>query len=122
MKRLIALILALVFIVGCSGDPEIKTLDLMNGSGTESIGKVTQVIVPESDVTDEYINQWYNKIKDKGTNYDLIIYKESINGNSARGVYRMVDSLIYKGVGLEKTSDGTYMVDDMDNAKEIRIK
>lgn len=126
MKKLgLLLALTLVFAIAlsaCSSDGSgIEKVNLMNGSNTESIGFMTQVIVPEKDVTDEYINNWYKEIKDQGSNYDIIIFKESINGDKAKGDYHAGGGVVYKNVEFEKSSDGSYMVSNMDNATDYTV-
>lgn len=126
MKKLVLfLALTLLFafsLSACSsGDSGINEVNVMNGSNTESIGSMTQAIVPEKDVTDEYINNWYKQIKDKGSNYDIIVFEESINGDKAKGVYHMGGGVIYKNVEFEKSSDGSYVVSNMDNAIDYTV-
>lgn len=124
-KSLMFILLTLCFsilLITCSNDSSgIEKVNLMNGSNTESIGYMTQVIVPEKDVNDEYINNWYKEIKDKGSNYDIIVYKESINGDKAKGCYHMGEGVVYKNVEFEKSSDGSYVVSNMDNAIDFTV-
>lgn len=124
-KSLLFLALTLclaIALTACSSESsEVEKVNLMNGSNTESIGSMTQVIVPEKDVTDEYINNWYKEIKDKGSNYDIIVYKESINGDKAKGCYHMGEGVVYKNVEFEKSSDGSYVVSNMDNAIDFTV-
>ena len=124
-KSLMFILLTLclsILLITCSNDSSgIEKVNLMNGSNTESIGYMTQVIVPEKDVNDEYINNWYKEIKDKGSNYDIIVYEESINGDKAKGCYRMSEGVVYKNVEFEKSSDGSYVVSNMDNAIDFTV-
>ncbi len=124
-KSLMFILLTLCFsilLITCSNDSSgIEKVNLMNGSNTESIGYMTQVIVPEKDVNDEYINNWYKEIKDKDSNYDIIVFKESINGDKAKGCYHMGGGVVYKNVEFEKSSDGSYAVSNMDNAIDFTV-
>lgn len=121
IKKLTPLILALA-LTACGGSsikPETK--DIENGSGTEIIGTMTITREDEDKVTDEYIKQWYDIIKDKGSNYDVIIYNESNTNNQGKGIY-YDGSTIWKNVEFTLGSDLLFTVSDMDNAEEVPIQ
>ena len=75
----------------------------------------------EDKVTDEYINEWYETIKDKGSDYDVIIYNESNTNNQGKGIY-YDGSTIWKNVEFELGSDLVFTTSNMENAEEVPIQ
>lgn len=100
-------------------DLNIETYDMLNGFGTEKIGKSTVTRISQSEVTDEFLQNWYNGIKDLKTNYDIIVYQETLNSPEPRGVYHN-GGIIYKNVPLiPDTPAGTYRLGDVPDDTEM---
>ena len=102
-------------------EPEIQWAERMNGSNTEVIAKMTYIVVPEKDVTDEYIKEWYKKVQDLDSTYDIIIYEETKNDNPCKGVYAS-GKLVLKDTNLEKEDDGSYSTIETADEKTINIE
>lgn len=122
MKKILTAIALALTLTACGGNsikPETK--DIKNGSGTETIGTMTITREDEDKVTDEYINEWYETIKDKGSNYDVIIYNESNTNNQGKGIY-YDGSTIWKNVEFELGSDLVFTTSSMENAEEVPIQ
>lgn len=102
-------------------DPEIQWSERMNGSNTEVVAKMTYIIVPENDVTDEYIKEWYKKVKNLDSDYDIIIYEETKNDNLRKGVYALGD-MVLKDIELTKEDDGSYSYSGVEEGKQIKVK
>ena len=122
MKKILTAIALALTLTACGGNsikPETK--DIKNGSGTEAIGTMTITREDEDKVTDEYINEWYETIKDKGSNYDVIIYNESNTNNQGKGIY-YDGSTIWKNVEFELGSDLVFTTSSMENAEEVPIQ
>ncbi|WP_296113018.1 hypothetical protein [uncultured Anaerococcus sp.] len=102
-------------------DPEIQWAERMNGSNTEVIAKMTYIIVPEKEVTDDYIKEWYKKVQDLDSTYDIIIYEETKNDNPCKGVYAS-GKLVLKDTNLEKEDDGSYSTIETAGEKTINIE
>lgn len=100
-------------------DLDTETYDILNGFGTEKIGKTTVTRVSQAEATDEFLQNWYNEIKDLKTNYDIIIYQETLNSQEPRGVYHN-GGIIYKNVPLiPDTPAGTYSLGDISDDTEM---
>lgn len=122
MKKIIVALMLSLTLTACGGNnikPETK--DIKNGSGTETIGTMTITREDEDKVTDEYINEWYETIKDKGSNYDVIIYNESNTNNEGKGIY-YDGSTIWKNVEFELGPDLVFTTSSMENAEEVPIQ
>lgn len=122
MKKILTAIALALTLTACGGNsikPETK--DIKNGSGTETIGTMTITREDEDKVTDEYINEWYETIKDKGSNYDVIIYNESNTNNEGKGIY-YDGSTIWKNVEFELGPDLVFTTSSMENAEEVPIQ
>lgn len=96
----------------------IKVINLNNGSGTSSIGKMTLTIVPQIEATDEYLRNWFQDIKDIKSNYDVLIYQETINDPNPRGVYHN-NKIMYKDVPFIPEIGGSYSVGDIAEETEM---
>ena len=76
---------------------DIEIVDVMNGSGTESIGQMSYRVFHEAEATDEYLKEWANEVKPLGHNWDVLIYKETLNDENPKGAYYS-SNMIEKGV------------------------
>lgn len=100
-------------------DLNTETYDMLNGFGTEKIGKSSVTRISQSEVTDEFLQNWYNGIKELNTNYDIIVYQETLNSQEPRGVYHN-GGIIYKDVPLiPDTPAGTYSLGDISEDTEM---
>nr|DAL26950.1 MAG TPA_asm: Prokaryotic membrane lipoprotein lipid attachment site [Caudoviricetes sp.] len=102
-------------------DLPLEIYNLVNGSNTEILGQMSQLKMPKSEVTDEFIKEWYNKVKPLNNNYDLIIYEDTIDGDNATGVSIEGENLIYKNIGLVKDDEGIYMTGSLENIEELKL-
>ena len=121
MKKIITTLILILALTSCGGNsikPETK--DIKNGSGTETIGTMTVTREDEDKVTDEYIQEWYDAIKDKDSNYDVIIYNESDTNNQGKGVYND-GTTVWKGAEFVSGGDLVFTLDNLDNAQEVKI-
>ena len=121
MRKIITTLILILTLTSCGGNsikPETK--DIKNGSGTETIGTMTVTREDEDKVTDEYIQEWYDAIKDKDSNYDVIIYNESDTNNQGKGVY-YDGTKVWKGAEFVSGGDLVFTLDNLDNAQEIKI-
>lgn len=96
----------------------IKIVDVMNGSGTESIGQMSYKVVPEAEATDEYLEEWANEVKSLEHNWDVLIYEETLNDENPKGAYYS-SNMIEKGVFFTKDEDGSYSVSEKSEDFEI---
>lgn len=101
-------------------EPQIQWADRRNGSDTEAIAKMTYIIVPEKEVTEEYIKDWYKKVQALDSDYDVIIYEETKNDNPSKGVYAITD-MVLKDVDLIKENDGSYSYTGVEEGKTVDI-
>lgn len=102
---------------GTSND-NIEIVDVMNGSGTESIGQMSYKVVPEAEATDEYLKEWANEVKPLEHNWDVLIYEETLNDENPKGAYDS-SNIIEKGVFFTKDEDGSYSVSEKSEDFEI---
>ena len=102
-------------------DLPIEMYNLVNGSNTEVIGQMSQLKMPQSEVTDEFIKEWYKQVTPLKNNYDLIIYEDTINGDNAMGVSIASENLVYKNIGLTQDAEGIYMKGSLDNIEELKL-
>lgn len=122
MKKILLTLALALTLTACGGNAiKPETVDIKNGSGTETIGTMTVTREDEDKVTDEYIKEWYETIKDKGSNYDVIIYNESNTNNEGKGIY-YDGSTIWKNVDFELGSDLVFTTSSMENAEEVPIQ
>ena len=125
MKKLLTILMLALTLTACGGGeekgPEIQWAERMNGSNTEVIAKMTYIIVPEKDVTEDYIKEWYKQVKDLDSDYDVIIYEETKNDNPCKGVYTS-GGLVLKDTNLQKEDDGSYSTIETEGEKIIDIK
>lgn len=101
-------------------DPEIQWAERMNGSNTEVIAKMTYIIVPEKEVTEDYIKDWFKEVQELDSDYDIIIYEETKNENPSKGVYA-ISNMILKDIELTKEDDGSYSYSGGEDEKQIDI-
>ena len=101
-------------------DLPLEIYNVVRGDGTVA-GQMSVLTLPESEITDEYIKTWYNKIQGLDNNYDIIISKESINGDKAKGVFNL-SGLVTKNCEFTKDDDGVYMMTNDDNAEVVDVK
>lgn len=105
MKKFKSLILiTMLILTACkskeskeTSNDDIEIVDVMNGSGTESIGQMSYRVFPEAEATDEYLKEWANEVKPLGHNWDVLIYKETLNDENPKGPYYS-SNMIEKGV------------------------
>ena len=102
---------------GTSND-NIEIVDVMNGSGTESIGQMSYKVVPEAEATDKYLKEWANEVKPLEHNWDALIYEETLNDENPKGAYYS-SNIIEKGVFFTKDEDGSYSVSEKSEDFEI---
>lgn len=121
MKKILTAIVLALTLTACGGNSiKPETVDIKNGSGTETIGTMTITREDEDKVTDEYIKEWYNTIKDNESNYDVIIYNESNTNNQGKGIYYDGTS-IWKDAEFELGSDLIFTLSSLDQATEMNI-
>lgn len=101
-------------------DLPLEIYNVVTGDGSVA-GQMSVLTVPESEITDEYIKTWYNKIKGLDNNYDIIISEESIDGDKAKGVMNMA-GLVTKNCEFTKADDGVYMLSNDDNQEVVDVK
>ena len=101
-------------------DLPLEIYNVVTGDGSVA-GQMSVLTVPESEITDEYIKTWYNKIKGLDNNYDILISKESINGDKAKGVMSM-SGLVTKNCEFTKADDGVYMMTNDENGEIVDVK
>lgn len=101
-------------------DLPLEIYNVVTGDGSVS-GQMSVLTVPEAEITDEYIKTWYNKIQGLDNNYDIIISKESISGDKAKGVMNMA-GLVTKNCEFTKADDGVYMMTNDSNAEVVDVK
>ena len=94
----------------------IEIVDVVNGSGTESIGQMSYKLVPEA--TDKYLKEWANEVKPLEHNWDVLIYEETLNDENPKGAYYS-SNIIEKGVFFTKDEDGSYSVSEKSEDFEI---
>lgn len=114
MKKLLTIIALALTLTACGGSEnkiEPKTVSVTNGSGTEIIAHQSVIYVPEAEITEEYIQQWYEAIKNKDTNHDVIIAKEYKDYRQAPGIFHSGHN-ITKHQKLDLQDDGSYMMGD----------
>lgn len=96
----------------------IKTHDLISGGG-EKVGTMSVSIAQESQITDEYIKQWFEKVDKMDHSYDILISAESMEGDQAHGVWRMSGGMVFKNVYFEKDENGIYAVANSDDSEYV---
>ena len=96
----------------------VKTHDLISGGG-EKVGTMSVSIAQESQITDEYIKQWFEKVDKMDNNYDILISAESMDGDQAHGVWRMSGGMVFKNVYFEKDENGIYTVSNSDDSEYV---
>lgn len=101
-------------------DLPLEIYNVVTGDGSVA-GQMSVLTLPESEITDEYIKTWYNKIQGLDNNYDIIISQESIDGDKAKGVMNMA-GLVTKNCEFTKGDDGVYMMTNDDNAEVVDVK
>lgn len=101
-----------------TSNDDIEIVDVMNGSGTESIGQMSYRVFPEAEPTDEYLKEWANEVKPLGHNWDVLIYEETLNDENPKGAYDS-SNIIEKGVFFTKDEDGSYSVSEKSEDFEI---
>lgn len=101
-------------------DLPLEIYNVVTGDGSIA-GQMSLLTVPESEITDEYIKTWYNKIKGLDNNYDIIISEESIDGDKAKGVMNLA-GLVTKNCEFTKADDGVYMLTNDDNQEVVDVK
>ncbi len=101
-------------------DLPLEIYNVVTGDGSVA-GQMSVLIVPEAEITDDYIKTWYNKIKGLDNNYDIIISEESIDGDKAKGVMNMA-GLVTKNCEFTKADDGVYMLSNDDNQEVVDVK
>lgn len=94
----------------------IKTHDLISGGG-EKVGTMSVSISQESQITDEYIKQWFEKVDKMNNDYDVLLSAESMEDTQAHGVWRMGGGMVFKNVYFEKDENGVYAVSDSENSE-----
>ena len=111
MKKVLTVIALALTLTACGGSsPKIEPLKVAinNGSGTEIIGHQSVTYAPEEEVTEEYIKDWYDEIKDEDNDHDVIIYQEYKDHKIAKGIWAS-KSNIEKHDQLEVQEDGSFM-------------
>lgn len=96
----------------------IKNHDLISGGG-EKVGTMSVSIAQESQITDEYIKQWFEKVDKMDNSYDILISAESMEGDQAHGVWRMSGGMVFKNVYFEKDENGIYAVSNSDDSEYL---
>ena len=96
----------------------IKNHDLISGGG-EKVGTMSVSIAQESQITDEYIKQWSEKVDKMDNSYDILISTESMEGDQAHGVWRMSGGMVFKNVYFEKDENGIYAVSNSDDSEYV---
>lgn len=96
----------------------IKNHDLISGGG-EKVGTMSVSIAQESQITDEYIKQWFEKVDKMDNSYDILISTESMEGDQAHGVWRMSGGMVFKNVYFEKDENGIYAVSNSDDSEYV---
>ena len=98
----------------------LEIYNVVTGDGSVA-GQMSVLTVPEAEITNEYIKTWYNKVQGLDNNYDIIISKESISGDKAKGVMSMA-GLVTKNCEFTKADDGVYMLSNDDNQEVVDVK
>lgn len=98
----------------------IKNHDLISGGG-EKVGTMSVSIAQESQITDEYIKQWFEKVDKMNNSYDILISTESMEGDQAHGVWRMSGGMVFKNVYFEKDENGIYAVSNSGDSEYVDI-
>ena len=130
MKKVIAVLLMALLVVTCaacgsSGEgagsapaaeahiyDAAQVVDVMNGTGTEAIGKCSVIKADSKDVTDEALNDWYfNYVEQNDFNWCVIVYTDQ----EGMGVYAG-SGVVERNTGLEEDTDGSYMLISRDDA------
>lgn len=122
IKKITTALLAILALSACGKKIKPETMEIMNGSGTESIGTMTVTRAKEAEVNDEFIKEWLEEVKDKGSNYDIIVYDESNTNNKGKGIYYNGGNSYLKNVDFELGTDLVFTLSGQDNAEEIKIK
>ncbi len=92
---------------------DAEVIDVMSGSGTNKIGEYSLIKVPEAEVTDEALVDWYlNYIVPNDFNWCVILYSD----NEPMGVYGNKGS-IEKDVKFDY--DGTQYYLGSDDASDL---
>lgn len=125
MKKVIAVLLMALLLLSCaacgsSGEAaaeahiydSAQVVDVMNGTGTEAIGKCSVIKADSKDVTDEALNDWYfNYVEQNDFNWSVIVYTDQ----EGMGVYAG-SGVVERNTGLEEDTDGSYMLISRDDA------
>lgn len=98
----------------------IKNHDLISGGG-EKVGTMSVSIAQESQITDEYIKQRFEKVDKMNNSYDILISTESMEGDKAHGVWRMSGGMVFKNVYFEKDENGIYAVSNSNDSEYVDI-
>lgn len=96
----------------------IKNHDLISGGG-EKVGTMSVSIAQESQITDDYIKQWFEKVDKMDNSYDILISTESMEGDQAHGVWRMSGGMVFKNVYFEKDENGIYAVSNSGDSEYV---
>lgn len=110
MKKMI-IILCLLLLTACGGS-NTKIIDVMNGLGTEKIGEMSYTKMPKDEVTDEYLVDWQNDIKENDYNWGIIEYSD----DEYVGIYGS-STMILKNVFIRYEKDGTYTYEERENTE-----
>lgn len=98
----------------------LEIYNVVTGDGS-IVGQMSVLTIPEAEITDDYIKTWYSKIQGLNNNYDIIISKESVSGDKAKGVMNM-SGLVTKNCEFTKGDDGVYVMTNDDNAEVVNTK
>lgn len=115
MKKLLTILALTLSLTACGSSNnkiEPNKVAINNGSGTEIIGHQSIIYVPEEEVTDDYIKQWYDVIKNEENDHDVIIFEEYRDHKVAKGIWASKYN-IEKNDHLEIQDDGTYMMGEV---------
>lgn len=98
----------------------LEIYNVVTGDGNIA-GQMSVLTLPEAEITDEYIKTWYSKIQGLNNNYDIIISKESVSGDKAKGVMNM-SGLVTKNCEFTKGDDGVYVMTNDENGEIVNTK